>query len=80
MNLGMQSTEGNTFVLNILHNIQASGLKDRDALKQSYDHLDHLSDSTFFRESGDQKVKTASVKWLEENKVIKPKLADHISL
>ena len=80
MNLGMQSTEGNTFVLNILYNIQASGLKDRDALKELYDHLAHLSDSTFFRESNDKKVKDQAVKWLEENKVIKPKLADHVTL
>ena len=76
----MQSTEGNTFVLNILYNIQASGLKDRDALKELYDHLAHLSDSTFFRESNDKKVKDQAVKWLEENKVIKPKLADYVTL
>lgn len=80
MSFGMQSTEGNTFVLNILHNIQASGLKDRDALKALFDHLAHLSDSTFFRESNDKKVKDAAIKWLEENKVIKPKLADYVSL
>lgn len=80
MSFGMQSTEGNTFVLNILHNIKASGLRDRDALKHLYDHLDHLSDSTFFRESSDTKVRKSAVQWLEENKVIKPKLADYISL
>jgi hypothetical protein len=80
MNLGMQSTEGNTFVLNILHNIQASGLKDRDAVKQLFDHLDHLSDSTFFRESQDEKVKLAAIKWLEDNGVVKAKILDYISL
>lgn len=80
MNLGMQSTEGNTFVLNILQNIQASGLKDRDAVKQLFDHLDHLSDSTFFRESQEEKVKLAAIKWLEDNSVVKGKILDYISL
>jgi hypothetical protein len=80
MNLGMQSTEGNTFVLNILHNIKSSGLKDRDAVKQLFDHLDHLSDSTFFRESQDEKVKLAAIKWLEDNGVVKAKILDYISL
>ena len=80
MNLGMQSTEGNTFVLNILHNIKSSGLKDRDAVKQLFNHLDHLSDSTFFRESQDEKVKLAAIKWLEDNGVVKAKILDYISL
>jgi tetrahydromethanopterin S-methyltransferase subunit H len=80
MNLGMQSTEGNTFVLNILHNIKSSGLKDRDAVKQLFDHLDHLSDSTFFRESQDEKVKLAAIKWLEDNGIVKAKILDYISL
>lgn len=80
MSFGMNTTEGNTFVLNILQNIKASGLKDRDALKLLYDHLDHLSDSTFFRESNDKIVKKSSVKWLEENNIIKPNLLDYVVL
>jgi len=80
MSFGMQSTEGNVFVLNILHNIKESGLTDRDAVKQLFDHLDHLSDSSFFRESNDQKVKTLAVQWLEENNIVKSKILDYIDV
>lgn len=76
----MDTTEGNNIVLNILENIKTKGLKDRDALKHLYDHLDHLSDSTFYRESSDKIVKILAVKWLEENKIIKPKLANYVTL
>ena len=80
MSFGMNTTEGNSVVLNILENIKAKGLRDRDALKHLYDHLDHLSDSTFYSESNDVVVKKLAIKWLEQEKIIKPRLAEFVTV
>lgn len=66
----MDTTEGNNIVLNILENIKAKNLKDQDALKFLHDHLDHLSDSTFYRESSSDQVKIRAAKWLKEENII----------
>ena len=80
MSFGMSTTEGNSVVLNILETIKANGLKDRDALKFLCDHLDHLSDSTFYSESGDTTVKKLAIEWLEQEKIIKPRLAEFVTV
>lgn len=76
----MNTTEGNSVVLNILENIKAKGLRDRDALKHLNDHLDHLSDSTFYSESNDTLVKKLAIEWLEQEKIIKPRLAEFVTV
>ena len=70
----------NTRRIKILQNIKESGLKDRDALKLLLDHLSHLSDSTFFRESNDYRVQQLAVKWLEQEKIIKPRLVEFVTV
>lgn len=80
MSFGMNTTEGNSVVLNILESIKAKGLRDRDALKHLCDHLDYLSDSTFYSESNDVLVKSLAIKWLEQEKIIKPRLAEFVTV
>lgn len=76
----MNTSTGDAFILTILFNIKNNGYKDRDAVKFLFDHLDHLSDSTHFKESADAIVRQKAIQWLEEQKIIKPKLLEYISI
>jgi hypothetical protein len=80
MTFGMNTTHGNQVVFDLLNRIKLSGKQDRDAIKMLYDHLDHLSDSSKFSESSDNNVKKLAVEWLEQNKIIKPKLYNYIDI
>jgi len=80
MSFGMDTDAGNMVVYNILQSIKQNKLTDRDALKFLYDHLSHLSDSTFYRESNDSQVKKLAIEWLEQEKIIKPRLAEFVTI
>ena len=80
MSFGMDTQEGDKIISNILERIKTAGLTDQDALKSLYDHLDHLSDSTFYRESNDMRVKKLAINWLEQEKIVKPRLSEFVTI